>query len=59
MGWAGYGMGPFFAAGFGISVKIMTGYGMEKYGGIRDAAFFYGEIRETPKINGGMRDEKI
>ena len=56
---AGCGIGLFFAAGYGISLKLLAGCGMEKCYGMRDKVFFLGGIRDKPKIIGGLRDGKL
>ena len=46
-------------AGYGISLKLLAGCGMEKCDGMRDKVFFLGGIRDKPKIIGGIRDGKL
>ena len=58
-GSAGCGIGLFFAAGYGISLKLLAGCGMAKFGGMRDKVFFLGGIRDKPQINYGIRDAKF
>ena len=36
---------------------LMAGYGMNTLLRVRDFLIFIGEMRDTFKINGGMRDE--
>jgi len=36
---------------------LMSGYGMNTLLRVRDFLIFIGEMRDTFKINGGMRDE--
>ena len=47
---SGYGMELFFAAGYGIRLKLMAGCGMKKCDGMRDWVFFLDVIRDKFRV---------